>query len=156
MPMLLLNYVYYNPVGHVVEALKVAKGYHDANPGLEIEVLLNRRAPVELARACPWIRTVLQGVPDAVDCYDIGLWRQLAGGLLERGTLLLRAAGRPTLSLPRQAGEHVRAGAMHSVDARAGTGAQDSGDDRGSEIAPRPGVHVRGGARALPRQFAQR
>ena len=26
MPTLLLNYVYYNPVGHVVEALKVAKG----------------------------------------------------------------------------------------------------------------------------------
>lgn len=64
MPTLLLNYVYYNPVGHIVEALKVAKGYHDANPGLEIEVLLNQRAPVELARACPWIRAA-----HAIDTY---------------------------------------------------------------------------------------
>jgi hypothetical protein len=56
MPTLLLNYVYHNPVGHVVEALKVAKGYHDANPGLQIDVLLNQHAPVELARSCDWIR----------------------------------------------------------------------------------------------------
>lgn len=54
-PTLLLNWVYYHPVGHAVEALKVAKGYRDANRGLRVSVLLNARTAVELAEACPWI-----------------------------------------------------------------------------------------------------
>ena len=52
---LLLNWVFYHPVGHVAEALKVAKGLYDGNPGLEVSLLLNARAPVELVEACPWI-----------------------------------------------------------------------------------------------------
>jgi hypothetical protein len=52
---LLLNHVTWRPVGHVVEALKLAKGYAIANEGLEIHLLLNKRSPFELAEACNWI-----------------------------------------------------------------------------------------------------
>jgi len=52
---LLLNHVTFRPVGHVVEALKLAKGYAIANEGLEIHLLLNKRSPFELADACSWI-----------------------------------------------------------------------------------------------------
>ena len=52
---LLLNWVYYQPVGHAVEAFKTAKGLWNANPGVEIHLLLNGRTPVELAEACDWI-----------------------------------------------------------------------------------------------------
>ena len=56
MKTLLVNHVYYGPVGHVVEALKFARGFHEANSGLEIHVALNRDSPTELAGACPWIK----------------------------------------------------------------------------------------------------
>jgi ADP-heptose:LPS heptosyltransferase len=52
---LLINYVYYNPVGHVVEALKFSKGLHEANPDIEIHVALNRYSPTQLTEAYPWI-----------------------------------------------------------------------------------------------------
>ena len=52
---LLLNWVYYRPVGHVVEALKVARGFVDADCDLEVSVLLNADSAAELADACPWI-----------------------------------------------------------------------------------------------------
>ena len=52
---LLLNWVYYYPVGHAVEAFKTAKGLSNANENLEIHLLLNSRTPVELAAACDWI-----------------------------------------------------------------------------------------------------
>ncbi len=48
---LLVNWVYYRPVGHVVEALKLAKGYKLANRDLEVHMMLNADAPVELAGA---------------------------------------------------------------------------------------------------------
>ena len=38
MKTLLINYIYYNPVGHVVEALKFSKGLQEANPDIEIHV----------------------------------------------------------------------------------------------------------------------
>lgn len=53
---LLLNFVYYNPVGHVIEAIKYAKGFHDANKNLEVHVALNNSAPIELTKVCPWIK----------------------------------------------------------------------------------------------------
>jgi|SRR3989344_4538780 len=57
MKKLLLNFVYYRPVGHAVEALKYAKGYYDANKDeIEIHLLLNEDTPVELADACYWIK----------------------------------------------------------------------------------------------------
>lgn len=52
-PRLLLNWVMTSAVGHVVEALKLARGYAAANENLQIHVLLNAKAPSELARACP-------------------------------------------------------------------------------------------------------
>jgi hypothetical protein len=52
---LLLNWVYYYPVGHAVEAFKTAKGIFNANEDVEIHLLLNSRTPVELAGACDWI-----------------------------------------------------------------------------------------------------
>jgi hypothetical protein len=55
---LLLNSVFYNPVGHVAESLKVAKGLADCNAGTAVSLLLNATAPYELAEACPWIARV--------------------------------------------------------------------------------------------------
>jgi ADP-heptose:LPS heptosyltransferase len=52
---LLLNWVYYHPIGHALEAFKAAKGFTEANPGVDVHVLLNSRTVVELADACPWI-----------------------------------------------------------------------------------------------------
>jgi hypothetical protein len=52
---LLLNWVYYYPVGHAVEAFKTARGLCNANENMEIHLLLNSRTPVELAGACDWI-----------------------------------------------------------------------------------------------------
>jgi hypothetical protein len=53
---LLLNWVYYRPVGHAIEALKMAKGYALANKDVDVYLLLNADTPVELAKACPWIK----------------------------------------------------------------------------------------------------
>ena len=53
---LLLNWAYYRPVGHVVEALKASKGYADANKNIEVHLLLNADSPIELAEACYWIQ----------------------------------------------------------------------------------------------------
>lgn len=55
---LLLNWVYYPPVGHVVEALKLSKGYCLLNPDIEITILINTDAPVQLAEGCPWIKRI--------------------------------------------------------------------------------------------------
>lgn len=55
---LLINWVYYNPVGHAIEGLKLSAGFHKANPGLEIHIALNKRTAYELAKGCPWIKKV--------------------------------------------------------------------------------------------------
>lgn len=48
--------MYYRPVGHVVEALKLAKGYALANKNIDVHLAINAASPVELARACHWIK----------------------------------------------------------------------------------------------------
>lgn len=53
---LLLNWVYYRPVGHAIEALKMAKGYALANKDIDVYLLLNSDTPVELANTCAWIK----------------------------------------------------------------------------------------------------
>lgn len=63
---ILINHIYYNPVGHVLEALKMAKGFFNANKKIEIHVALNKDTTYELANACPWIKKVY-----AVDTQDI-------------------------------------------------------------------------------------
>jgi hypothetical protein len=54
-PTLLLNAAQYKATGHVVEALKWAKGYSERNEGLRVHLLLHAEAPLGLASACPWI-----------------------------------------------------------------------------------------------------
>jgi hypothetical protein len=58
MASILLNHVYYSPVGHVVEAIRYARGFHDANPGSEVHVALSDGAPWELCGGAPWIAGV--------------------------------------------------------------------------------------------------
>jgi hypothetical protein len=52
---LLVNFLYYNPIGHAVEALRYCLGYHRADPGLRVSVLLTSGTAVELARFCPFV-----------------------------------------------------------------------------------------------------
>jgi hypothetical protein len=52
---LLVNFFYAHPVGHAIEALHYANGYHAADPELEIAVALNAATPVELAAYCPFV-----------------------------------------------------------------------------------------------------
>ena len=53
---LLLNYIYYPPVGHVVEALRYSFGLSKLNKDLEIYVALNADSPYALTAVCPWIK----------------------------------------------------------------------------------------------------
>jgi hypothetical protein len=57
-PTLLLNYVYYSAAGHVAEALKLARGFQAANPGLEVHVALAKRTTWECALAVDWLAGV--------------------------------------------------------------------------------------------------
>ena len=63
---ILINHVYWTPVGHVLEALKMSKGFYNANKNIEIHVALNKETTYELAKACPWIKKYY-----AVDTKDI-------------------------------------------------------------------------------------
>lgn len=58
MKTMLVNWVYYRPVGHALEGLKVANGYFQANSELEVSILLNSEMPAELGDLCPWIKKV--------------------------------------------------------------------------------------------------
>jgi ADP-heptose:LPS heptosyltransferase len=52
---MLLNWLYYHPVGHAVEAYVAAAEYRARNSQLEIHVIVNARAPHELVECCPWV-----------------------------------------------------------------------------------------------------
>ena len=56
---LLIDWLYWEPVGHMVEALKVSRGLASENSGLRITILLNSRAPLPLAEGCPWVDSVV-------------------------------------------------------------------------------------------------
>ena len=58
MASILVNHVYYSPVGHVVEAIRYARGFHEANPGSAVHVALSDGAPWELCAGAPWIAGV--------------------------------------------------------------------------------------------------
>jgi hypothetical protein len=58
MTRILVNHVYYSPVGHVVEAIRYARGFHNANPGSEVHVALSDGAPWELCAGAQWIAGV--------------------------------------------------------------------------------------------------
>lgn len=57
-----MNFWYAHPVGHAIEGLRYALGYHAADPGLRVSVLLNGAAPVELGNLCPFVERTY-GVP---------------------------------------------------------------------------------------------
>ena len=52
---LLLNWIYYRPVGHAVEAFAAAADFVAADPDLEVHVLVNSHSPSELGGNCPWV-----------------------------------------------------------------------------------------------------
>ena len=52
---LLINWLYFHPVGHAVEGFAAAAEYYAVNPNLEIHLILNSRTPVELVQSCPWV-----------------------------------------------------------------------------------------------------
>ncbi len=66
---LLLDWLYYEPVGHMVEALKVSRGLTSKNPGLRVTVLINSDAPLTLADACPWVERVIP-----IDLEEVVAW----------------------------------------------------------------------------------
>jgi hypothetical protein len=56
---LLINWAFYRPVGHVLEALQHAYGYYSASRDkIDIYLALNAASPVTLAEACPWVSGV--------------------------------------------------------------------------------------------------
>jgi len=66
---LLVNWVYYRPVGHALEGLKVARDYFEADNDLKISVLLNSEMPYEIGSLCPWIEKVyIADVKELAEC----------------------------------------------------------------------------------------
>jgi hypothetical protein len=56
---LLINWAFYRPVGHLLEALQHARGYYAANHDVvDISLLVNAASPSTLVKACPWITGV--------------------------------------------------------------------------------------------------
>ncbi len=68
---LLVNWVYYRPVGHALEGLKVARDYFEVNPDFKISVLLNSEMPYEIGALCPWIDKVY--IADVKELAENGL-----------------------------------------------------------------------------------
>src|SRR5215831_16224339 len=56
---LLVNYMEFANVGHVIEALRYALAHHAADPSREIGLLLPSNSPWELAPVCPFVHGVL-------------------------------------------------------------------------------------------------
>lgn len=68
---MLVNWVYYRPVGHALEGLKIARDYFEANNDLKISVVLNSEMPYEISALCPWIDKVY--VADVKELAEFGL-----------------------------------------------------------------------------------
>jgi hypothetical protein len=79
---LLVNFVYCPPVGHAIEALHYCHGYHRADPGLRIGLVLNADTPTELAALCPYVDVVY---PVSVDVFDPGYDATSALGVIPTG-----------------------------------------------------------------------
>jgi hypothetical protein len=73
---LLVNFVYAQQVGHVIEALHYAHGYHVADPSRRISLALNARTATELAALAPFIE---QTYPIGVDLFDADARPDLSG-----------------------------------------------------------------------------
>src|SRR5215831_6067617 len=64
---LLVNYMEFANVGHVIEALRYALGYHSADASRQIGVLLPDNSPWELASLCPFVDGVYPVSPMLAD-----------------------------------------------------------------------------------------
>lgn len=64
---LLVCYMEFQAVGHVIELLRYALGYHAADPSRRIGVLLPDNAPRELADLCPFVDAVYPVSPMLAD-----------------------------------------------------------------------------------------
>jgi hypothetical protein len=73
---LLVNFVYAQQVGHVIEALHYTHGYHVADPSRRISLALNARTATELAALAPFAEQVH---PIEVDLFDAGASPDLGG-----------------------------------------------------------------------------
>lgn len=73
---LLVNFVYAQQVGHTIEALHYAHGYHVADPSRRISLVLNARTATELAALAPFVE---QTYPIGVDLFDADAKPDLAG-----------------------------------------------------------------------------
>jgi ADP-heptose:LPS heptosyltransferase len=58
----LINGVYTNAVGHVIEAFMFANALRNADPEVEIGILLNARSPLDLARCAAHLRITVYAV----------------------------------------------------------------------------------------------
>jgi hypothetical protein len=64
---LLVNYMEFANVGHVIEALRYALAYHSADQSRRIGVLLPSNSPWELALLCPFVHGVYPVSPMVAD-----------------------------------------------------------------------------------------
>jgi hypothetical protein len=64
---LLINYMEFANVGHVIEALRYALAYHSPDPTRRIGVLLPDNSPWELASRCPFVDGVYPVSPMLAD-----------------------------------------------------------------------------------------
>ncbi len=55
---LLIVWVYFPAVGHLVEALELAANYHKAYPNLKIQLLVHHKTPYSIAAYCDFIEAV--------------------------------------------------------------------------------------------------
>jgi hypothetical protein len=168
---ILLNYVYYSPVGHAVEALRYASGLHAANPGYEIHVALSGRSAWELCDGCPWITRA----------YPIPLGGSVPGGtavaglpmpaewdyIVDNNLMYLEAYSpgqldRPDGYVPPPLGEEEQAILAYyarteaELVARRGRGVLCPRISLPDGLAYRPGMHVSLEIPAHSRVFAER
>ncbi len=52
----LVNFVFYHHVGHLIEAIVLCKGIYNTNKNCEIHLIVNGNTPIKLTRGCPWIK----------------------------------------------------------------------------------------------------
>ncbi len=55
---LLIVWVYFPAVGHLVEALEVAANYHKAYPDLKIQLLVHHKTPYQVGNYCDFIEAI--------------------------------------------------------------------------------------------------
>ena len=73
---LLINWLYFHPVGHAVEGFAAAAEYYAVDPELKIHLILNSRTPIELVESCPWVAKCYP-----IDVNEVAAKRELANCL---------------------------------------------------------------------------